>query len=88
MIAAHYTYCALYFYHYYTSYTSDHQALDPRGCGPMRYRTFELGSMIPMREYTCVKVNKNVLLKQYIEIQKQNALIFKSIKSYMKLQKL
>ena len=44
--------------------------------------------MIPVRENTCVKVNKNVLLKQYIKIQKQNVLIFKKIKSYMKLQKL
>ena len=88
MIQEHCIYCALYFYYYDVSSTSDHQALGPRGWEPMRYRTFELGSMIPMREYTCVKVNKNVLLKQYIKIQKQNALIFKSIKSYMKFQKL
>ena len=35
MIQAHYTYCALYFYYYYISSTSDHQALDPRGCRPL-----------------------------------------------------
>ena len=34
MIPAHYTYCALYFYYYFISSTSDHQALDPRGCKP------------------------------------------------------
>ena len=33
MIQAHYIYCALYFYHYYISSTSDHQALDPGGLG-------------------------------------------------------
>ena len=42
MIQAHYIYCALYFFYYYISYTSDHQALDPRVWGPMRYRIFEL----------------------------------------------
>ena len=30
-----YIYCALYFYYYYISYTSDYQALDPRGWGPL-----------------------------------------------------
>ena len=29
MVQAHYIYCALHFYYYYTSSTSDHQALDP-----------------------------------------------------------
>ena len=33
MIQAYYIYCALYFYHYFFSSTSDHQALDPRGWG-------------------------------------------------------
>ena len=31
MIRAHYIYCALCFYYYYISSTSDNQALDPRG---------------------------------------------------------
>ena len=30
MIQVHYIYCAIYFYYYYISFTSDHQALDPR----------------------------------------------------------
>ena len=33
MIKAHYIYCALYFYYYYISSTSDRQALDPGGWG-------------------------------------------------------
>ena len=35
MSQSRYIYCALYFYHYYTSSTSDHQALDPRGWEPL-----------------------------------------------------
>ena len=35
MIQVHYIYCALSFYYYYISSTSDHQALDPRGWGPL-----------------------------------------------------
>ena len=35
MIQAHYIHCALYFYYYYNRSTSDHQALDPRGWGPL-----------------------------------------------------
>ena len=34
MIQAHCIYCTLYFYYYYISSTSDHQALDPGGWGP------------------------------------------------------
>ena len=30
MIQAHYTYCGIYFYYYYISSTSDHQALEPQ----------------------------------------------------------
>ena len=37
MIQGHYIYCVLYFYYYYISSTSDHQALDPRGWGPLLY---------------------------------------------------
>ena len=33
---------ALYFYYYYISSTSDHQALDPRGSGPLCYSMDEL----------------------------------------------
>ena len=32
---AHYIYCALYFYYYYISSTSDHQALELRGSEPL-----------------------------------------------------
>ena len=35
MSQAHYIYCALYFCYYYTSSTSDQQALDSRGLGPL-----------------------------------------------------
>ena len=35
MIQVHYIYCALYFCYYYISSTSDHQASDPRGWGPL-----------------------------------------------------
>ena len=35
MIQVHYVYWALYFYYYYISSTSDHQALDPGGWGPL-----------------------------------------------------
>ena len=35
MIQVHYIYCVLYFYYYYISSISDHQALDPRGWGPL-----------------------------------------------------
>ena len=35
MIQAHYIYCALSFFYYYISSTSDHQALDPRGWGSL-----------------------------------------------------
>ena len=35
MIHVHYIYCALYFYYYYISSTSDYQAFDPGGCGPL-----------------------------------------------------
>ena len=35
MIQVHYIYCALYFYYYYISSISDHQASDPGGWGPL-----------------------------------------------------
>ena len=35
MIQVHYIYHAFYFYYYYISFTSDHQALDPGGWGPL-----------------------------------------------------
>ena len=35
MIQEHYIYCALSFCYYDISSTSDHQALDPRGWGPL-----------------------------------------------------
>ena len=38
MIKVHYVNCALYFHYYYISSTSDHQALDPGGRGPLIYR--------------------------------------------------
>ena len=35
-IRVHYVYCTLYFYYYYISFSSDHEALDPRGWRPLR----------------------------------------------------
>ena len=43
IIQAHYIHCAIYFYCYYISSTSDHQALDPGGWGPLLYRASSLG---------------------------------------------
>ena len=34
MTQGHYIYCARYFYSYYISFSSEHQALEPRGWGP------------------------------------------------------
>ena len=34
-IQAQYIYCAFYFYNYYIGSSSDHQALDPGGQGPL-----------------------------------------------------
>ena len=38
MIQVHYISCALYFYDHYICPTSDYQALDPGGWGPLLYR--------------------------------------------------
>ena len=35
MIQAHFIFCSLYFYYCYMSSTSDQQALDPGGWGPL-----------------------------------------------------
>ena len=35
VIQERYIYCPFYFYYYYISSTSDHQALDPGGWGPL-----------------------------------------------------
>ena len=35
MIQVHYSYCALYFYYYEISSATDHQAVDPKGWGPL-----------------------------------------------------
>ena len=35
MIQAQYIYCAFYFFNYYIGSSSDHQALDPGGQGPL-----------------------------------------------------
>ena len=43
VIQVHCTYCVLYFNHYYISFTSGHQALDPRSWGPLLYGISDLG---------------------------------------------
>ena len=35
MIRVYYIYCGFYFYYYYITFTSDHQALNPGGWGPL-----------------------------------------------------
>ena len=40
-------YCALYFYYYDISSTSDHQALDPGGWGPLLIRTHSCWFRVP-----------------------------------------
>ena len=45
IIQTHCIYCVLYFYYFYISSTSDHQALDPRGWGPRVYATCHLQDM-------------------------------------------
>ena len=47
MIQAHYMYCTLYFYYYYISSISDHQALDPGGWGPLLQTMFSVSSHGP-----------------------------------------
>ena len=46
MIKVHYIYYALYFYYYHISSTSDHQALDPGGWGPLEQITPKLTRVV------------------------------------------
>ena len=56
MVRVHYNYCALYFYSYYTSSTSDHRVLDSKGRGPL-FRGLERlwGGK---KKHTCFQENK------------------------------
>ena len=49
MIQGYYTYCALYFYSYYISSTSDHQALDPGGWRSLLFRIQAIDACVLMR---------------------------------------
>ena len=40
MLQACYIYCVLYFYYFSISSTSDHQAVDPGGWGPLSYTLY------------------------------------------------
>ena len=46
MIQVHYIYYALYFYYYHISSTSDHEALDPGGWGPLEQITPKLTRVV------------------------------------------
>ena len=46
MIQRHYIYCALHIYYYYISSTSDHQALDPGGWGPLPWSWISIEDLI------------------------------------------
>ena len=64
MIQEHYIYFALYFYHCYISSTSDHQALDPRGWGPLALSMKYLNKFQALRTVPCTQnemVNNNTL---------------------------
>ena len=64
MIQEHYIYFALYFYHCYISSTSDHQALDPRGWGPLALSMKYLNKFQVLRTVPCTQnemVNNNTL---------------------------
>ena len=50
IIQVHYIYCAVYFYYYYISPTSDHQALDPGGWGPLLYKVVGIRDV---QEFLC-----------------------------------
>ena len=70
MIQVHYIYCAIYFYYYYISFTSDHQALDPRSsvslvdqsclilCNPMNRSTPGLLAHHQLPEFTETHVHR------------------------------
>ena len=62
MIQSRYIYCALYFYCYYISSISDHQALDFRGWGPLLCY-FLLPFKLPSPSCTpvCALLNKKCL---------------------------
>ena len=66
MIQAHYVYCTLYFYYYYISFTSEHQALDLGGWGP-----WLLG--ISSRSYGGGKVPPSAVCK--LEIQESGGVM-------------
>ena len=59
MIQVHYIYRALYFYYYYINSTSDHQALDPGGWGPLlraKYVfSFQSGPQLLKHYHCCVE---------------------------------
>ena len=46
MILTHYFYCALISYYYYISFTSNHQALDPGGWGPLQCSTISYSCIV------------------------------------------
>ena len=53
MIQAHYIFCVIYFYYYYISSISGHQALDPRVWGPLVYGT--LSHHATPFQYSCLE---------------------------------
>ena len=57
MIQAHYIYCALNFYYYYISSTSDHWVLDPRSWGHLPYPTNRQISKKHAKEFRVALVN-------------------------------
>ena len=88
MIQAHYIYCALYFYYYYISSTSDHQALDPRGWGPLALSMKYLNKFQALRTVPCTqnemvnnKTFKNCDLLPKSNLQKQGQELSLSIES-------
>ena len=67
MIQVHYIYCILYFYSYYIISTSEHQALDPGGWGPMIYTIVTV-------EHKRMHISKNAI---FLKVGEKNHIVLK-----------
>ena len=67
MIQVHYIYCILYFYYYYIISTSEHQALDPGGWGPMIYTIVTV-------EHKRMHILKNTI---FLQVGEKNHIVLK-----------
>ena len=73
--SSHYIYCALCFYYYYISSTSDHQALDPRGWGPLLYKVVGISDVQEFlyKVFTFVhKLRDYYISREYLKVLSQS----------------